>query len=551
MNLRLSPVVVAIATALPLVASAATPTTALWNDAQVPTISSEKNSFSSGEIILVGDQNYYSPLDVTNGASGKLQDLKIDIDATVSEDGKQAGTQIDGINIKGGNPEFAGNNLDVAIKADFTGSGNSHLAAIYIESKDDLSVTADSVNLSVTSLAKMGKSVYGVALGGGAKMEFTSKEVNINLQTSTVREQGKYSEAIGFDVWGGKVVASENTVFNINAESLGTETTINGTDLASSIYGVKFEGGQGTLAGTVNANVSANGGNAIGVGVTNYFYNTSMGENWNDSAANLNNLNVNASSKTAKAAGVDVSYTKGEDNNVILNIDGKTTLSATTESGKAYGISVTGNTTVAINGDLTATATATNGGEAYSVYLNEGSLAIAGAKTVLDGNVLVENKGKVVFGAPTKLRAQNLTSSVLLKGEMTAKEGTTVIFNQSEVELEAGSSMDVQGTVNSSQSSIVVNELLADKKVVNVSQLSKDSTLGVVASSELNDKLGADIENFANNLSVKGDGAANTTVSMKEGLVADAVSGSMNESGELKKDSVVKTANTLIRIAKF
>lgn len=78
MILRLSPVVVAIASALPLVASAATPTTVLWNDAQVPTISSEKNSFSSGEIILVDDQNYYSPLDVRNGASGKLQDLKID-----------------------------------------------------------------------------------------------------------------------------------------------------------------------------------------------------------------------------------------------------------------------------------------------------------------------------------------------------------------------------------------------------------------------------------------------------------------------------------------
>ena len=72
---------------------------------------------------------------------------------------------------------------------------------------------------------------------------------------------------------------------------------------------------------------------------------------------------MSASSKTGKAAGVDASYTKGEGKeDVLLRVTGDANLSATTESGKAFGVNVSGPTKVEFAGNLTASASASDEG---------------------------------------------------------------------------------------------------------------------------------------------------------------------------------------------
>ena len=216
-------------------------------------------------------------------------------------------------------------------------------------------------------------------------LDVTSKDVTINLSTATERETNQYSEAIGFDIYGGELNTSGETRLTITGKSTSETKTTNGKDGASSIYGVKFEGGRGNFAGSTNIDVSANGGNAIGVGVTNYFYNTSYGENWHDAAGKLNDLTVVANSKSSKAAGVEVAYTEGRNNQVILGVSGTTNLTAKTENGQAYGIDLSGKTQAELLGDVTIKTTAANK-DAVSIGVNvvEGSVTLGSAGKTID-----------------------------------------------------------------------------------------------------------------------------------------------------------------------
>ena len=134
-----------------------------------------------------------------------------------------------------------------------------------------------------------------------------------------------------------------------------------------------------------------------------------------------------------------------------------------------------------------------------------------------------------------------------MNGNMAVDSTSSVIFNQTEMEVGTGGSVDIQGTLQSSQSVITINEMVTDKPVVNIANLSDKSTLGISASSSLTDTLGGDIEAFAEGISVQGAGASNTTLVMKEGLVSDGGSASLDKDGALDKSTVVKNKNTLMQ----
>lgn len=470
----------AIFAALSSVAVAAAPTSIVWNSATVPELVSGEYAFT-GQDVSGLSSNSWSPLTINSNASGTISNLDLNIRALGSVDGLNQDKQIIGIEINGGTPEFGGESLTIKIETDFVGSGNNQATAIDFFSSGTATISASDVILDVTSTATNGKSVYGIGLGSGGTLNITSNSLTINLNTATSRPTGNYSQAIGLDIYqDGLLQISENTDVNINVTSTSEDTTTDGKSGATSAYGILFEGGKGDIKGNVNITATANGGNAVGVGVTNYFYNSSMGDNWNSTAATLGNLTVSASSKTGKAAGVDASYTEGEGKeDVLLRVTGDANLSATTESGKAFGVNVSGSTKVEFDGNLTASASASDeGGTAYSVKADKGTLTLNGAQNNLIGDVDISNSGKIALGDASK---------TTVDGNITADASSTLSLGNGELELAEGNTATIGGTLSSENGTVIINEVSqGENKVFTVSSLSGNLT--VAASGSLNDK---------------------------------------------------------------
>lgn len=472
----------ALLTALASAAFAETPTSIVWDSSTVPELGDGNYKFTSADIgKITGD---WAALNVKSDASGTINNVNLDIRALGSIDGQNQDKQIVGIDIKGGSPKFDGDTLRIAIETDFVGGGNNQASAINFFSSGTATISASNVVLDVTSTAANGKSVYGIGLGLGGAINITSNSLTINLNTATSRPVGvdkSYSQAIGMDIYDdGLIQISENTTVKINVTSTSEVETGNGSDGATSAYGILFEGGRGDIRGNVDITATANGGNAVGVGVTNYFYNTSMGENWNSTAATLGNLTVSASSKTGTAVGVDASYTKGDGiEDVLLRVTGDANLSATTESDEAIGVNVSGPTKVEFDGNLTASASASGeGGTAYSVKADKGTLTLNGAQNNLIGDVDISNSGTIALGDASK---------TTVDGNITADAGSTLSLGNGELELAEGNTATIGGTLSSENGTVVINEVSqGENKVFTVSSLSGNLT--VAASGSLNDK---------------------------------------------------------------
>lgn len=294
-----------------------------------------------------GESNYVAALDVENGAKGAIENLSISVKANRPENKESDDKQLIGIRNHNGIVEFGGQSLDIGITTDFIGSGNSQCAAIDLLKEENspagfmTTISADKVNLKVASTNAEGKAVYGIGLG--ADMTVSASEMEVNLSTATERasdeNKNTYSEAIGIDVHSASTLNAEKLEsLKITGTSIGKTKTTNGKNGASSIYGIVFEGGTGNIGGNTEIDVSADGGNAVGVKAANYFYNSSFGDTWGDSTGTLNNLTVKAKSTQADAMAAQVSYTKGEENKLLLKVSGKADLTANSTEGNAYGI---------------------------------------------------------------------------------------------------------------------------------------------------------------------------------------------------------------------
>lgn len=502
-----------------------------WNSSTIPTITNNSLTYAGDTL-----KKDVWGLGVTSGASGQLDNLSLSIKAKQANGSKNA-AQIDAILVDGGTITLGGSSLNASVDTDFIGGGNSHISGLYIQNTQgnaNVTLSAETVTLKAISRAEKGKSVYGIAVGGD--LNISSKTVDIYVESATNRGANSYSEIHGIDVWQKTLTTSKDTAIKITGKSTSTETTTNGSNGASSIYGVKFEGGQGNINGTIDVNVEAVGGNAIGVGVTNYFYNTSYGEKFNDSGANINNVKVVATSKTGKAAGIDTSYTKGQENTVILKVTGNTDLSASTENGQAYGVNVTGDTTVLLSGNLFAEATTTGSGKAYSVNTDKGTLDLAGKNITLKGDVVAKNAGKLTFGNDTG-------SNVAIDGNVTVDAQSGLTLNNAAVDLAIGNTMKVDGTLTSTNGQLFVNE--AKENLVTITNLADDSTFTMGATGSLNDKLGGDIEAFNKTFTIT-NGAEQADILMKEGLVAGEKTAQLNKDGTIDKSTITEKTNSVM-----
>ena len=276
----------------------------------------------------------------------------------------------------------------------------------------------------------------------------------------------------------------------------------------------------------------------MGVGVTNYFYNSTMGENWSSTAATLDNLTVTASSKIGKAAAVEASYTSGgNDEEVILQVVGDSHLTAMTESGEAVGVSVSGPTEVEFDGNLTASASASDeNGKAFSVKISQGTLSLNGAQNNLIGDVDISNASTLALGNSSKTK---------IDGNITSANDTVLSLENAELELVGGSAALINGTLSSNNSVVVINEVPeGNSKVFSVASL--QGKLAVAASGALNDQY-SDASQAASalessvSITVDADSEADYQLIGRSGTISDGWTA--NSSGEVTSQTENESFN--------
>ena len=206
--------------------------------------------------------------------------------------------------------------------------------------------------------------------------------------------------------------------------------------------------------------------------------------------------------------------------------------------GTAYGVNAADGGKISVGGDLTVNVTAKDDAVAIktagaSETGTSSSITLAGKHNVLVGDVIVETKG-----------AMNLKDgSTEITGDIKVDSASTITLDNSSVELIEGSTFDVKGALTSKKGQIVLND--AKAHTVSVANLSDGSSLEVVATGELNDKLGGDLDAFNKAFSIE-NGADGATVIMKEGLVAGERKAQLDASGKIDASSVAVKVNSIM-----
>lgn len=197
---------------------------------------------------------------------------------------------------------------------------------------------------------------------------------------------------------------------------------------------------------------------------------------------------------------------------------------------------MTGDTTVNLEGNLVAKAAASGDGTAYSIMTDKGTLAVSGKTVALSGDVAVKNAGSLMFGSDEG-------SSVNVAGMVSVDQQSSLTLKKAAVELTAGSTMTVEGSLQSKEGQIILNDAAAG--TLSIANLTDGSSLEAVASGSLNDKLGGDLDAFNSAITIT-NGAEGTTLVMKEGLVAGEKTAQLTEEGKIDETTVTEKTNSVM-----
>lgn len=505
-----------------------------------------KVSDTLGKSDISGKNFFYYTF--ANGSSGVVNNVSVDL-TTIDK----VGSQPFAVELLADGLEIGGDTFDISVVTDATGGGNSMVSGLDIENSKT-TISAKNTSITVKTTSTNGKAAYGISTWAGTDVTFTGNSVDINVETATDRGEdlGQFSEAMGIDAAAGKLHFSKNTTLNITVKSTGTTTTTpmiedgsvkpGSFSGSSPIYGLKLEGGAIAAEGTTNIALESVGSKASGVYVTNFWYNSTHGDNWGDSNADLNDLNISVTTKTGDAFGVESGYTPKEgdteiDPNTVLFSSADTRISVTSAEGSAYGIYASGKTTTEVTGNLSVTAAGVDKASTYSLCADAGLLKVTGSTNTLTGNVAVKNGATFTLG-------NDSGSTTTLNGSFESDASSSVTLNNANLELASGETFTSEGTLSTNNAEIVLNS--AQKNALSIASLVEGSSLAVSASSTLNDELNGDISAFADSISIQ-SGAAGTQLNMREGMVAGAVSAELDETGAIKAGSEVRSSNSLMQ----
>ena len=135
------------------------------------------------------------------------QEMEVkDLDLDVTVTGKP-GNQIFTSEVLAG-ATFTGSKLNVSITTDATGTGNSMIAALDVDSTNPVTISADTVNLKAVSTSTDGKAAFGIATWSASTINFTSKSVNVSYETATDRKDDKtqYNESSAISATQGSTI---------------------------------------------------------------------------------------------------------------------------------------------------------------------------------------------------------------------------------------------------------------------------------------------------------------------------------------------------------
>ena len=240
-------------------------------------------------------------------------------------------------------------------------------------------------------------------------------------------------------------------------------------------------------------------------------------------------LTTNEGYDSKEAYGINV----GSDSKVNISKDTKTSITINEGLGTAYGINSINGSKVSVGGDLIVKVTAKDDAVAVKTSGSSSDVTLAGKNNHLIGDVLVEEQAAMTFK----------DGSTEVAGNVKVDKQSKMSMDKSSIELKEGSTLDVKGSLNSEKSQLVLNDAKAN--TVSVASLSDGSSLEVVASGELNDKLGGDLDAFNKAFTIE-NGADGATVIMKEGLVAGEKKAQLDASGKIDASSVAVKVNSIM-----
>ena len=477
---------------------------------------------------------------------------------------------------------------DITIDGSLSGnvtSQNSYVMGIDNQKYASVTTINGDVNLKVSSGASGSSNLaYGlVAIGYPGVYDPNDGDVIDKERTQIVLNGNRLSvEVVGWAGTGIQAAQSGEVFINAEESSISVKgSVVAGLDISNATGGVNYKHGthsiqtnviDGVGPGTPGANVGISNRGTLNVGADVDSFNLSVvgvggdasvvvgptgsqyasigvitdkfegdnpveGTDYN-SHTNLLAKNVNISVSDGNTDANDASIGGILIQNGTLQTSNQTQLNMSVSSattGAVHGLVAEAGSDVDVLGNATIKLDADNAIETTALKAdNGGNVLLAGASNEIVGDITVNNQSEMSFekGATT------------VSGEIVFDETSQLNMASSSIELTSGSSMDVKGVLQSRKGQILLNE--ATPRVVNISMLSEDSSLEAIATSQLNDKLGSDIEAFSKAVNID-NGAEGTKLSMREGLTADAVEGELSSDGSLNKDTVVKTKNTLMQ----
>lgn len=219
----------------------------------------------------------------------------------------------------------------------------------------------------------------------------------------------------------------------------------------------------------------------------------------------------------------------------------KITIGANTETnitvneglGTAYGIVVSTGASLHAEGN---TYVAVEGAEGAKALLSSGdksTMTLAGAQNAISGNVIAEDHGALNF----------VSGKTSITGEVSVDDDSAMSLEKAAVELTEGSTMTVDGSLQSTEGQIILNDAAAG--TLTIASLTDGSSLEAVASGNLNDKLGGDLDAFNSAITIT-NGAKGTTLVMKEGLVAGEKTAQLTEEGKIDETTVTEKTNSVM-----
>ena len=211
--------------------------------------------------------------------------------------------------------------------------------------------------------------------------------------------------------------------------------------------------------------------------------------------------------------------------------------------GTAYGIyagfgataTIEGNVVIDVEGKQEAYALLANGVDIYDedAPIRDVNITLKGQHNELTGDVVAMNQGKM-----------NLENGITnVKGEISIDDTSSMSLNKASVELAEGSTMTIDGSLQSTEGQIILNDAAAG--TLSIASLTDGSSLEAVASGSLNDKLGGDLDAFNSAISIT-SGAEGTTLVMKEGLVAGEKTAQLTEEGKIDETTVTEKTNSVM-----